>query len=103
LIAQVAQEAAEAIEAEQDEAECRRAVAQRRLVFSDDGQGGVLFKGGVAPAVMAGPSRVLDHGREARTAPPALRQASELPDGGCALPKCDIPVEGTDAHHVNAF
>jgi hypothetical protein len=210
LVAVIAPAAAEAAEADLVEAEHRRAVAERRLVFNDDGQGSVLFKGrlpeadgrlfaktvtahaealaaaeaatlaedptqtrpdraqrladglvamvesaanhaprtggerpritvtcqlehlkgglatagrlepdgqpippaelrllacdaGIIPAVMSSPSRLLDLGREARTAPPALRRALELRDGGCSFPGCDTPPERTDVHHVIPF
>jgi hypothetical protein len=210
LVAVIAPIEAEAAEASLVEAEHRRAVAQRRLVFNDDGQGSVLFKGhlpeadgrlfaktvaahadalaaaesaahredpawtrpdqalsladglvalvksatahaphtggerpritvtcqledlqqglatagrlepdgrplppaelrliacdaGIIPAVMSGPSRPIDYGREARTAPPALRRALELRDGGCSFPGCQAPPERTDVHHVNPF
>ena len=54
----------------------------------------------VIPAVLGGPSQVLDLGRTRRTFPPALRHAIALRDRGCAFPGCDRPPSWTDVHHL---
>ncbi len=55
---------------------------------------------GVIPAVLGGPSEVLDLGRSSRTATPAQRRALALRDGGCTAPGCDRPPEWCEAHHT---
>jgi len=42
----------------------------------------------------------IDVGRASRTAPPALRKALAVRDGGCIFPGCDRPPAWCDAHHV---
>lgn len=42
----------------------------------------------------------LRYGRTARFAPPALRQALLVRDGGCVFPGCDAPGAWVDVHHV---
>ncbi|MDX6327581.1 MAG: hypothetical protein QOK15_3935 [Nocardioidaceae bacterium] len=55
---------------------------------------------GVIPAVMDGPSRVLDLGRRSRLASPAQRLAKLIEqDGVCAVEDCDRPASWADAHH----
>ena len=47
------------------------------------------------------PSRhVLDVGRSRRTAPPKLRRALTIRDGGCAVPDCDVDASRCEAHHI---
>jgi hypothetical protein len=58
---------------------------------------------GLLPAVLAGPSQVLDLGRERRLASPAQRAALALRDRGCAFPGCDRPPSWTDAHHIKSW
>ena len=55
---------------------------------------------GIIPAVLAGPSQILDLGRTARTASPAQRRALILRDGGCSRPGCHTPPAWTQAHHI---
>ena len=43
---------------------------------------------------------ILDYGRSERLAPPPLRQALAVRDGGCIFPGCDIHSGHCDAHHV---
>src|SRR5204862_2459457 len=45
----------------------------------------------IVPAVLGGPSEVLDQGHERRTATPAQRRALALRDRGCTHPGCDRP------------
>jgi hypothetical protein len=42
----------------------------------------------------------LDVGRVHRLATPAQRKALAARDGGCVIPACPVPHEGTDAHHI---
>ena len=51
------------------------------------------------PAVLGGPSEVLDVGRTQRLVTPAIRAALELRDGGCVFPGCDKPPSACHAHH----
>ncbi len=53
---------------------------------------------GVLPAVLAGPSEVLDFGRRVRLFSRAQRLAMLERDGGCA--KCHAPPEHCEAHHI---
>ena len=53
---------------------------------------------GVLPAVLAGPSEVLDLGRQVRLFSRAQRLALLERDGGCA--KCHAPPEHCEAHHI---
>ena len=52
------------------------------------------------PAILGTHSQVLDFGREVRLAPPWLRRAIGLRDGGCAFPGCRTPIRHCDLHHV---
>jgi hypothetical protein len=54
----------------------------------------------LVPAVLGGPSEVLDVARRRRLVTPAIRAALVLRDGGCVFPGCDAPVCRCDAHHV---
>ncbi|WP_158600535.1 HNH endonuclease signature motif containing protein [Tessaracoccus antarcticus] len=53
----------------------------------------------VIPAVLGGPSEVLDVGRSHRFFTKAIRAALVLRDLGCAFPGCDAPPAACDAHH----
>jgi hypothetical protein len=44
---------------------------------------------------------VLDVGRSYRTAPPKLRHALNVRDGGCAAPGCDTDPSRCEAHHID--
>jgi hypothetical protein len=52
------------------------------------------------PVVLGSQSQVLDVGHAVRLAPPALRRAIGLRDGGCAFPGCTAPMRHCDIHHV---
>jgi len=52
------------------------------------------------PAVLGGPSEILDVGRAQRLVTPAIRAALELRDGGCVFPGCDKPPAACHAHHI---
>jgi hypothetical protein len=45
----------------------------------------------------------LDVGRSQRLATPAQRRALAARDGGCVIPGCGCPHEGTDIHHLHAW
>lgn len=45
----------------------------------------------------------LDVGRTHRLATQAQRKALAARDGGCVIPACPVPHEGTDAHHLQAW
>jgi hypothetical protein len=50
--------------------------------------------------LLAPSSAPLDVGRTHRLATPAQRRALAARDGGCVIPGCACPHEGTDAHHL---
>jgi hypothetical protein len=52
------------------------------------------------PAVLGGPSEVLDVGRTERLVTPAIRAALELRDRGCVFPGCNAPPSACHAHHI---
>ena len=52
------------------------------------------------PAVLGGPSTVLDVGRDARLVPADLRAALVLRDGGCVFPGCHARPTACEAHHI---
>jgi len=54
---------------------------------------------GIIPAVLDGPSRVLDLGTSRRLFDRHQRLALALRDGGCVFPGCDRPPSWTEAHH----
>jgi hypothetical protein len=43
---------------------------------------------------------VLDVGRSRRSAPPKIRRALSIRDGGCAVPGCDVDASRCEAHHI---
>jgi len=55
---------------------------------------------GIIPAVLGGPSSVLDLGREQRLFSKAQRVAMVLRDQGCRAEGCDRPPSWTEAHHL---
>jgi Domain of unknown function (DUF222)/HNH endonuclease len=54
----------------------------------------------IIPVVLGGAGQPLDIGRRGRTIPPAIRQAVEVRDRGCAHPGCDRPPSWSEVHHV---
>ena len=54
----------------------------------------------VARILTAGPSIVLDLGRETRVVSPALRKAVSKRDRCCRFPGCNMPAAFTDVHHI---
>ena len=52
------------------------------------------------PAVLGGPSTVLDVGRDHRLVPADLRAAVVLRDGGCVFPGCNARPSECEAHHI---
>lgn len=57
----------------------------------------------VLPAVLGGPSTVLDLGRTVRLFTGQVRQALILRDGGCAFPGCDAPPARCEGHHLTPW
>ncbi len=55
---------------------------------------------GIIPAVLGGPSEILDVGRERRLVTPAIHTALVLRDGGCVFPSCAARPGVCEAHHV---
>jgi len=55
------------------------------------------------PAVLGGPSEVLDVGRAQRFFTGPRRRALVLRDRGCAFPGCDRPPAWCDAHHIVSY
>ena len=54
----------------------------------------------IIPAVLGGPSEVLDWGQRRRLFSPAQRLALAERDGGCAWADCNRPPSYTEAHHI---
>jgi len=54
----------------------------------------------IIPAVLGGPSSVLDWGETQRLFQPAQVKALWLRDRGCTFPGCSAPAAWCDAHHV---
>ena len=52
------------------------------------------------PAVLGGPSDILDVGRDHRLVTPPIRAALTLRDRGCIFPGCHARACNCDAHHV---
>jgi hypothetical protein len=57
----------------------------------------------LVPVMLGTDSTVLDVGRRHRLAPPALRLAVTLRDGGCAFPGCATPMWHCDVHHISPW
>ncbi|MEO7586734.1 MAG: DUF222 domain-containing protein, partial [Arachnia sp.] len=55
------------------------------------------------PAVLGGPSEILDVGRTQRLVTPAIRKALTLRDGGCVFPNCTAPDSACEAHHLQPW
>jgi hypothetical protein len=53
------------------------------------------------PAVLGGPSEILDFGRSRRLFSRAQRKAAAIRDGGCAWPQCQAPISRSELHHIN--
>jgi hypothetical protein len=60
----------------------------------------LLCDADLMPAILGGPSEILDVGRSQRLVTPAIRAALELRDGGCVFPDCATPARDCDAHHI---
>jgi len=61
---------------------------------------GLCCDADLLPAVLGGPSTVLDVGRDHRLVPPDLRAALVLRDGGCVFPGCHARPSECEAHHI---
>ncbi len=62
--------------------------------------GRIACDAALIPAVLGGPSQLLDLGRAVRTATAAQPRALALRDRGCTAPGCDRPPEWCQAHHI---
>ena len=60
----------------------------------------LLCDADLLPAVLGGPSQLLDVGRTRRLVTPGIRAALELRDGGCVFPGCNTAPRDCDAHHL---
>ncbi len=60
----------------------------------------LLCDADLMPAILGGPSEVLDVGRTQRLVTPAIRAALEFRDGGCVFPGCTTPARDCEAHHI---
>ena len=60
----------------------------------------LLCDADVCRVVTDGPSRVVDVGRDERTATQAQRRALLIRDAGCVFPGCDRPPGWCQAHHI---
>ena len=60
----------------------------------------LLCDADLMPAVLGGPSQILDVGRAQRLVTPAIRAALELRDAGCVFPGCPTAPRGCEAHHL---
>ncbi len=58
---------------------------------------------GILPAVMGGPSEVLDAGREQRLVKGAMRKLMNLRDKTCTAVGCTVPASFCDAHHIEEW
>lgn len=63
----------------------------------------LLCDADVLPAVLGGPSQVLDVGRAQRLVTAPIRAALELRDGGCVFPGCEKPPHACHAHHLRPW
>jgi hypothetical protein len=52
------------------------------------------------PAVLGGPSGILDIGRTSPSWPLAIRRAAALRDQGCTFPGCHAPIAFCELHHI---
>lgn len=57
----------------------------------------------LVPAVLGGPSEILDMGRGRRLASAAQRHAIALRDGHCAFPGCTTPIHRCELHHISPW
>ena len=54
----------------------------------------------VSRVIMGPDGRILDHGRDKRIVPPALRRSVEVQDRHCIFAACLAPTHWCDVHHV---
>ncbi|MDO5735889.1 MAG: DUF222 domain-containing protein, partial [Propionibacteriaceae bacterium] len=55
------------------------------------------------PAVLGGPSEILDVGQTQRLVTPGIRKALTLRDGGCVFPGCTARDTACEAHHIQPW
>jgi hypothetical protein len=56
--------------------------------------------GSISRVIMAPDGRILDHGRDKRLVPPALRRTLEVRDTHCVFTGCEAPAWWADVHHL---
>ena len=87
-----------------DEQSLRERTTPARLGFGDRIPAGQLrllaCDATIIPAVLAGPSEILDVGRSMRTFTAACRKALLLRDVGCVFPGCHLPGKWAEFHHI---
>ena len=82
---------------------CERGVLMDGTAVSPGELRRLACQADLIPVVFGTDSTVLDVGRVHRLAPPALRLAVALRDGGCAFPGCTMPMWHCDVHHVTPW
>lgn len=55
---------------------------------------------GIIPAVLGSEGALLDLGETGRFFTPAQKRALAIRDGGCTFPRCTLPPQWCEAHHV---
>ncbi|HEY8662812.1 MAG TPA: DUF222 domain-containing protein [Propionibacteriaceae bacterium] len=82
---------------------CERGVLMDGTAVSPGELRRLACQADLIPVVLGTGSTVLDVGRAHRLAPPALRLAVMLRDGGCAFPGCTVPMWHCDVHHATPW
>ena len=82
---------------------CERGVLMDGTAVSPGELRRLACQADLIPVVLGTDSTILDVGRVHRLAPPALRLAVALRDGGCAFPGCTMPMWHCDVHHVTPW
>jgi Domain of unknown function (DUF222) len=82
---------------------CERGVLMDGTAVSPGELRRLACQADLIPVVLGTGSTVLDVGRAHRLAPPALRLAVALRDGGCAFLGCTVPMWHCDVHHVTPW
>src|SRR5664279_127435 len=82
---------------------CERGVLMDGTAVSPGELRRLACQADLIPVVLGTDSTVLDVGRVHRLAPPALRLAVALRDGGCAFPGCTVPMWHCDVHHATPW
>ncbi|MGB9036150.1 MAG: HNH endonuclease, partial [Paeniglutamicibacter sp.] len=62
-----------------------------------------LAEFGIIPITLGGDGQLLDYGRERRHPPESMKQAIRARDRGCLKPRCTVPPEHCDYHHIKPW